>query len=517
MALTIIFMASFSLVLAIRNYKNKYNLLFIMMVFGMTVSMFTIVSEIYRSSNYQVPSSFVYSGIEYNLFLLFSKLMHLPLSDLQKMRNLGIITYFIGILLFANAFNKNVLTKNPKEKPARNIIQYTVLASYLVIYYIFYHPDTAFTIYLIGHRLSGNKEYNLWINFISVFDIIMTLFAFAYIIFPVAILIRSHFKNKISFLSEQLIGLAISISLLNTLFFFVFFTGAFQTSVQDVFNYGFWHYKLAVVVPRYYATVLPLLSLLILLAILFITYRFKTSSMFNGLKQRAIKRNLNILNNNLKDVLHSNKNIMFNLKILSEEALLNYGTPEGKRHLEQIKSLSVNHMNSITKALNNIRELKVSTYKNNLIDAIEGALEEINIPEDIEITKTYHDTEVYGSFDMYHMKHVVINIITNAIDAIYSKNTARPQIDITVNSSLDWIYFSIKDNGCGIPKKSIKKIISPYYSTKSKQYNWGIGLSYVFRIITAHYGHMKIRSKLEEFTKVEILLPRSTQKGRKHG
>ena len=517
MALTIIFMAFFSLVLAIRNFKNKYNLLFIMMVFGMTISMFTIVSEIYRSSNYQVPSSFVYSGIEYNLFLLFSKLMRLPLSHLQILRNLGIITYFIAILLFANTFNKNVLTKNPKEKTAKNTLQYTVLASYLVIYYIFYHPDTAFTIYLVGQRLRGQSGYNLWIIFISTLDIIMSSFAFAYMIYPVAILIGSHFKNKISFLSEQLIGLAISISLLNTLFFFVFFTGAFQTSVQDVFNYGFWHYKLAVVVPRYYATVLPLLSLLILFAILFITYKFKTSSMFNGLKQRAIKRNLNILNNNLKDVLHSNKNIMFNLKILSEEALLNYGTPEGKVYLEKIKSLSVNHMDSITNALNNIRELKVSTYKNNLIDALEGALEEINIPEYIEVNKTYHDTEVYGNFDMYHMKHVIINIITNAIDAIYSKNTEHPQINIIVSSSMDWIYFSIRDNGCGIPKKSIKKIISPYYSTKSKQYNWGIGLSYVFRIITAHYGHMKIKSKVDEFTMVEILLPRSTQKGRNHG
>ncbi|NLO10688.1 MAG: HAMP domain-containing histidine kinase, partial [Clostridiales bacterium] len=180
-------------------------------------------------------------------------------------------------------------------------------------------------------------------------------------------------------------------------------------------------------------------------------------------------------------------------------------------------SLSTNHMDSITKALNNIRDIRVSTINNNLIEAIEAAINEISIPDNIELIKIYHDTEVYSDFDMYHMKQVIINLIANAIDAIYTKNNDNAIIKITVNSSMDWIYLSIMDNGSGIPKKLIKKIINPYFSTKSKQNNWGIGLSYVFRIINAHYGHMRIKSKKDEYTNVEILLPRSKQIGGKNG
>lgn len=517
MALTITFMAFFSIILAIRNPKNKYNLLFIMMVFGMTLSMFTIVSEIYKSSNYQVPSSFVYRGIEYNLFLFFSRLFRISLSNLQILRNAGIITYLTAIMLFANAFNKNVLTKNQNIKQVKHILQYTTLASYLVLYFFFYHPDTAFTIYLIGNKLKIQGNYDLWISFITVLDNIMGILTFLYMIYPITLLIRNLLKNKISFFSEQLLGLALSISLLNTIFYFVFFTGAFRTSVQDVLDYAFWRYKLAVIAPRYYATVLPLLSFIILLIILYITYKFKTDSMINWLKEKGIKKNLAFLNSNLKDVLHSNKNIMFNINILTEEALSLYGTPEGKHVLEKIMSLSTNHMDSITKALNNIRELRVSTINNNLIEAIESAINEISIPDNIELIKTYHDTEVYSDFDMYHMKQVIINLIANAIEAIYTKNSENAKIKITVNSSMDWIYLSIEDNGSGIPKKLIKKIINPYFSTKSKQNNWGIGLSYVFRIINAHYGHMRIKSKKDEYTNVEILLPRSKQIGDKNG
>ena len=127
MALTIIIMGFFSLVFALRVLKNKYNLLFIIMVIGMTISLFTIISEIYRSSNYLVPSSFVYRGIEYNLFLLFSgRLSKISLSNLQIIRNIGIITYLTAIMLFANTFNKNILTKNQNKTGSSNsTIYYT--------------------------------------------------------------------------------------------------------------------------------------------------------------------------------------------------------------------------------------------------------------------------------------------------------------------------------------------------------------------------------------------------------
>ncbi|HPU63146.1 MAG TPA: hypothetical protein PK304_03240 [Mobilitalea sp.] len=222
MALTIIIMGFFSIVLALRVLKNKYNLLFIMMVIGMTISLFTIISEIYRSSNYLLPSSFVYRGIEYNLFLLFTGLSKISLSNLQIIRNIGIITYLTAIMLFANTFNKNVLTKNQKIKPVLQILQYTILVSYIIIYFIFYHPDTAFSIYLIDNKLKNQGNHELWESFIINLDNVMNVIAFLYMLYPIGLLIRNFFKNKISFFSEQLIGLAASLSLINTIFYFIF-------------------------------------------------------------------------------------------------------------------------------------------------------------------------------------------------------------------------------------------------------------------------------------------------------
>lgn len=510
MALTIVFMIFFSIILAIRNYKNKYSLLFILMVLGMSISMFTIVSEIYNSSNYLIPTIYLYSGIEYRIFLFLSNILKLPLSNLLLLRNTGIILYLMALLLFTLSFNKTVKSSNMKAHMVHRIIRYIMLIAYPVLYFYFYHPNTAYKIYLMRYSIETAEKQALWIHFITAVDFIMVSLAFLYLIYPIGFLIRNYIKNKITFFSEQLLGLALSLGLLNSIFIFVFFTGYFKTSVNTVFKSGFWRYRLSVVVPTEYATLMPALSLIILLIILYITIKFKTDNLINGLKERAIKKNLSSLNTNLKDVLHSDKNVMFNMKILAQEAIHSYGTPEGLEKLKKISDLSSSHIEAISKALDNIRELKVRTLNHNFIDAIEAGIAGVSLPENIELTRVYHRTEVHSNFDMYHMTQVISNLLANSIDAIKSREVATAHIVITVDCSKDWIYFSLKDDGCGIPKKLQKKIFSPYFSTKSKQNNWGIGLSYVFRVITSHYGHIRIKSKQGEYTNVEILLPRKS-------
>ncbi len=508
MALTILFMMFFSLVLVIRNYKNKYSLLYILMVLGMSISLFTIISEIYRSSNYLIPSYSLYGGIEYKMFLFLNKILRLPLSSLLILRNLGIVIYFIAIMLFIFSFDKTVKSSVLNKRPVVTAVKYLFLLFHPMVYFFFYHPDTAYKIYIIKHTMTKPGLLSLWETSVTAADFLLGLFTLLYLIYPIAFLIRNYRNNRITFFAEQTLSLSLSLGLLNFIFYMIFFTGVFKTSVENVFRCAFWRYKNVFIVPTYYATILPILSLASLIAILYIIIRFNTGNLINVLKERAIKNNLNLLNNNLKDVLHSNKNIMFNTKILAEEAIESYGSQKGLELLNKILTLSDSHMDAISKALNNIRDLKVRTLNHNFMEAVEASLKEATIPDYIAVTQSYKNLPVYCNMDMYHMTQVITNLLTNAVDAINSRDRADSQIQLSIDSSKDWIYFSVRDNGCGISKKMLRKIFHPYFSTKSKQNNWGIGLSYVFRVISSHYGHIRIRSKLGEYTIVEILLPR---------
>ena len=49
------------------------------------------------------------------------------------------------------------------------------------------------------------------------------------------------------------------------------------------------------------------------------------------------------------------------------------------------------------------------------------------------------------------------------------------------------------------------------YSSKTAVTNWGIGLSYSYRVVKAHLGFIHIESKEGVGTELEILLPAVSQ------
>ena len=71
-----------------------------------------------------------------------------------------------------------------------------------------------------------------------------------------------------------------------------------------------------------------------------------------------------------------------------------------------------------------------------------------------------------------------------------------------------YIYIKINDNGAGIRKKHIKKIFQPYFSTKIKRQNWGVGLSYVRNVINTYYGFVWAESDKQSGTSIKLLLNR---------
>ncbi|KUF45423.1 histidine kinase [Myroides marinus] len=69
------------------------------------------------------------------------------------------------------------------------------------------------------------------------------------------------------------------------------------------------------------------------------------------------------------------------------------------------------------------------------------------------------------------------NLIKNAIDAMKGKG----KLDIHIQDTPKAVNIFITDSGSGIPKKLLKKIFEPGYTTKKR--GWGLGLSLTKRIV----------------------------------
>ena len=114
---------------------------------------------------------------------------------------------------------------------------------------------------------------------------------------------------------------------------------------------------------------------------------------------------------------------------------------------------------------------------------------------------------------------VLINVMSNGMYAAYQRQRVDPsniEPKITVKTSNDdgWVRIDITDNGSGIPKDQLKKIFTPFYTTKPPGEGTGLGLSLSFDIIeTQHGGQMLVKSKPGSFTTFSILLSATDKRG----
>ena len=86
------------------------------------------------------------------------------------------------------------------------------------------------------------------------------------------------------------------------------------------------------------------------------------------------------------------------------------------------------------------------------------------------------------------LSQVILNILSNARDALKENVILRPHISITLHQDDTVITITIADNGGGIPQTVLPKIFDPYFSTKNKAQGTGIGLYMSKTIIEKHYN-----------------------------
>jgi signal transduction histidine kinase len=84
------------------------------------------------------------------------------------------------------------------------------------------------------------------------------------------------------------------------------------------------------------------------------------------------------------------------------------------------------------------------------------------------------------------------DLLKNAIEAVDEKG----RIEISLRKEGEKTVLMVKDNGHGIPKKHIKKVFDPFFSTKRD--STGLGLSTVARYVQMLEGKLSVSSEEEK-------------------
>jgi PAS domain S-box-containing protein len=142
-----------------------------------------------------------------------------------------------------------------------------------------------------------------------------------------------------------------------------------------------------------------------------------------------------------------------------------------------------------------------------------------NLPVGIQVEVHFRAGRAAVLGDQTQIHQVIMNLATNAIQAMTSGGTLRVSLDniyfdgsLAVTTGLvaagDWLALSVADSGTGIAPENIEQIFDPFFTTKEVGRGTGLGLSLVHGIVTELGGAVQVSSVIGKGTELTVYLPR---------
>jgi CheY-like chemotaxis protein len=140
------------------------------------------------------------------------------------------------------------------------------------------------------------------------------------------------------------------------------------------------------------------------------------------------------------------------------------------------------------------------------------------ISEDITFNTVLKDEELSVMADGGQIEQVLMNLATNACDAmpqggVLTMETGLVEIDSNYIKTYGYgepgmyAFLSVSDTGEGMDEQTKEKLFEPFFTTKDVGKGTGLGLSIVYGIIKQHNGYINVYSDLGKGTTFRIYLP----------
>lgn len=200
--------------------------------------------------------------------------------------------------------------------------------------------------------------------------------------------------------------------------------------------------------------------------------------------------------NNLLTVIHGYIQLLLQ-EVSSKELTMKYITTI-ESEIKRCKNIAKNIM-ELAKEEYEIEDVNV----NETIEKLINFLRESKLCKNVNFNVELEKSPMIIKANKNHFYQAILNLLLNSAQSIEKEGF----IDIKTKKFGDLMILEIKDNGKGIPKETIEKVLDPFYISKEKTN--GIGLSFTAKIIKKYGGNFEIKSEIGKGTEFKIIFPLS--------
>ena len=251
-----------------------------------------------------------------------------------------------------------------------------------------------------------------------------------------------------------------------------------------------------------------LLSLLIVVVLLYTSTSLIRS--FQKEKQLSV-----IKNDFISNMTHEFKTPIATIS-LAVELMSKFGIKDNPEKLEEYLLICTNELKRVSSMIETVLRLAqenpyilqrettdVHYILHNLKNQNKAKITDVNGSIDYVIEDNFPLVKV----DKVHFENILHNLLDNSIK--YSESA--PKINISLKRANDNFILTFQDNGIGIPKEYQHEIFNNFFRVPTanihNQKGFGLGLTYVKKIVELHGGTIDVYSQIHQGTTFTIQIP----------
>jgi len=166
---------------------------------------------------------------------------------------------------------------------------------------------------------------------------------------------------------------------------------------------------------------------------------------------------------------------------------------EHRRSVEVVRSEAVRASRIVHNLLTFARQHNAEKTSADINEVVHTTLElrryELNV-RGIQIACDFSTDALVTLVDVHQVQQVILNLITNAEQAMEAVRRPQHQLTIRTRKHGDFIRVEVEDSGSGIPKNALNQIFNPFFTTKPVGKGTGLGLSISLGIASQHGGRI---------------------------